>query len=273
MQFLFEEMTGRNRKHMQQDPFIKRTRYTLLDNIRGFAMINMILFHGTWDLVYVYGVDWDWYKGVGAYIWQQSICWTFILLSGFCWSLGRKRLKRGWMVFCAGALVTIATLIFMWENRVIFGILTLLGSCMLFMVPMDKFLKKIPPELGAVICFGLFVITRNCNRGYLGFEGWKLAELPEELYQGMFATYIGFLAPDFYSTDYFSLLPWMFLFVSGYFIYHIFEKRKWTSKFLEMKRLPVANYMGRHSLVIYLIHQPILYLLCTVGNMVWENIT
>ena len=50
----------------------------------------MIAYHACWDLVYLFHADWDWYRGTGAYIWQQSICWTFILLSGFCFSLGRR---------------------------------------------------------------------------------------------------------------------------------------------------------------------------------------
>ncbi|MDE7404312.1 MAG: DUF1624 domain-containing protein, partial [Lachnospiraceae bacterium] len=68
----------------------KSFRYGVLDGIRGFVVISMILYHACWDLVYIFGKDWSWYRGRGAYIWQQSICWSFILLSGFCWSLGKK---------------------------------------------------------------------------------------------------------------------------------------------------------------------------------------
>ena len=254
-------------RRMQQEGVSKRKRYTILDNIRGTTLLSMIAYHGTWDLVYLYGVDWNWYESTAAYIWQQSICWTFILLSGFCWSLGRKRLKRGLCVSAGGILVTLVMLIFMWDSRVIFGVLTLLGSCMLLMVPMDKFLRKIVPEIGLFASALLFVITRNCNRGYLGFEKWKILSLPDSLYQGYITTYLGFPASDFYSTDYFSLIPWIFLFLCGYFIYHIFHRRNLLCKLPDMKKLPVANFIGRHSLIVYLLHQPVLYLLCMVGNL------
>lgn len=237
-------------------------RYALLDSIRGITLLSMILYHGTWDLVYLCGIKWDWYKGTGAYVWQQSICWTFIFLSGFCWPLGKKHLKRGLMVFGGGILVSVVTCLFLPENRVVFGVLTLIGSCMLLMIPLDKLLKKIPAKTGILFSILLFILTRNINRGYLGFEAVNLLRLPKTWYRGIPATYLGFPSPDFFSTDYFSLFPWLFLFVSGYYLYHIFEKKKilgypffqWNSAFF--------SFMGRNSLLIYLLHQPVLYLVC-----------
>ena len=74
-----------------------RRRYQTLDTLRGVTIVSMILYHACWDLVWIFGADWPWYRSDGAYLWQQSICWTFILLSGYCWSLGRHRLRRGLM--------------------------------------------------------------------------------------------------------------------------------------------------------------------------------
>lgn len=107
------------------------TRYALLDELRGLDLISMMLYHGTWDAVYLFGVAVPWYAGTPGRLWQQSICWVFILLSGFCVPLGHRTLKRGAQVFAAGALVTVVTLVFMPEDRVVFGVLTFLGSAML----------------------------------------------------------------------------------------------------------------------------------------------
>ena len=82
-----------------------KNRYALIDTIRGLALVSMIGYHGAWNLVYLYGMDWKWYQGREAFFWQQSICWTFILLSGFCWSMGRRQLKNGITVFLSGLLV------------------------------------------------------------------------------------------------------------------------------------------------------------------------
>lgn len=238
----------------------KNNRYALLDSIRGITLLSMILFHGTWDLVYLYGKNWEWYRGNGAYIWQQSICWTFILLSGFCWSLGKRHLRRGLLVFGGGLLVTFVTLIVMPENRVVFGVLTLIGSCMLIMILLNKGFQKVPAVVGFAVSFILFMLTRNVNEGYLGFEGLNLRKLPGEWYRGYVGAYFGFPPARFFSTDYFSLIPWLFLFVSGYFLYRIFEKKGFLENPLFGINIPLFSFLGRNSLLIYLLHQPVLYL-------------
>lgn len=242
----------------------KAGRYHLLDSIRGITLLSMICYHGIWDLVYLYGREWSWYKGTGAYVWQQSICWTFIFLSGFCWPLGKRPLKRGLTVFAGGALVSAATCLIMPESRVIFGVLSFIGSCMLLMIPLDKLLKKLLPEAGILLSLILFVLTRNINRGFLGFESVNLVKLPASWYQGMIPTFLGFTSPDFFSTDYFSLFPWCFLFISGYYLYRIIAEKGILCLPLFQWKLPFLGFLGRHSLLIYLLHQPVLYLVLTI---------
>lgn len=242
----------------------KRKRYHLLDGIRGIVLLSMTAYHFSWNMVYLYGAKWAWYRSTGAYVWQQSICWTFILLSGFCWSMGKQPLKRGLLVFGGGLLVTAVTLAVMPYNRVVFGVLTCIGSAMLLMIPLDKILTKILPELGMIGSFGLFVLTRNINRGCLGFEGFRFASLPVEWYRDLLTAYIGMPPAHFYSTDYFSVIPWLFLFITGYFLYGVCKKYgilQW--KILE-KQIPFFDFLGKHSLLVYLLHQPILYLLLEV---------
>ena len=72
----------------------KSGRIWELDALRGATLISMAAYHGMWDLVYLFGLRADWYSETPGYLWQQSICWCFILLSGFCWGLGRRPVKR-----------------------------------------------------------------------------------------------------------------------------------------------------------------------------------
>ena len=65
-------------------------RYRLLDELRGLDLISMMLYHGMWDVVFLFGVAQKWYTGRPGFVWQQSICWVFILLSGFCWGIIRS---------------------------------------------------------------------------------------------------------------------------------------------------------------------------------------
>ena len=90
----------------------------LLDELRGLDLISMMLYHGMWDVVFLFGVAQKWYTGRPGFVWQQSICWVFILLSGFCLPLGHRPLRRGLIVSGAGVLVTVVTLLFMPEDRV-----------------------------------------------------------------------------------------------------------------------------------------------------------
>ena len=60
----------------------KRKRLHGLDLIRGVTLLSMIAFHTTWDLVFLFGVPFDAFRRLPGEIWQQSICWVFLILSG-----------------------------------------------------------------------------------------------------------------------------------------------------------------------------------------------
>ena len=236
-----------------------RTRYYALDDIRGITLISMIFYHAMWDIVFILGKDIKWYNEAPGYIWQQSIGWTFILLSCFCWQLGRHRLKRGITVFMAGLLVTAVTILAMPQNRVIFGVLTFIGSAMLIMIPFDKFLRKCKAGVGLALSLALFFISRDINSGWIGFESIRLVKVPQFFYDNLFTTYLGFPNRGFFSTDYYSLFPWLFLFMAGYFLYNILEKSGFL-KSLSKSIFPGVGILGRFSLIIYMVHQPLIYL-------------
>ena len=236
----------------------KAGRLAGLDTIRGITLLSMMLYHTCWDLVFLFGKKIPGYSGLGGYVWQQSICWTFILLAGFCWSLGSHHLKRGLIVFGSGILITFVTLLVMPESRVIFGVLTLIGSCMLLLIPMEKLLLKLCAEIGLAGSFLLFLLFRNVNTGYLGFENWNILKLPDGFYENLFTTYLGFPQKGFFSADYFSLLPWFFLFLTGFYLYQLVQKNHMMEKLFSW-RVPGFDVIGRHSLLIYLLHQPVVF--------------
>ena len=275
-------------------------RYQLLDTLRGFSLVSMILFHACWDLVYLFGYDWPWYKGTPGYLWQQSICWMFILISGFCMGLKQegqalpfadkqavtednsslrsdckqelteeKRTlwsdcKRGLVVLAAGILITIATLLFSPQTKIIFGVLFFLGVSMILTAMLRPAFRKIPPFIGMLCAGVLFFVLRNINDGNLGFETIVLFPLPNFLYeQGLLATFFGFQDKNFFSTDYFSLIPWYFLFLVGYFLCRCFLEKNSSAALPEFfkKGISVFEIIGQHSLPVYLLHQPVILLL------------
>ncbi len=248
-------------------------RYRKLDGLRGLTLISMILYHAMWDMIFIFGQSHPWYTQIQGYIWQQSICWCFILLSGFVWSLGKHHFSRGAAVFIAGLIVTIVTVVFMPDDVVYFGVLTLIGSCMILMTVLDPLFRHLPALESMIASFLLFIVTRHAQYGYIGFTGLKIAPqagpitrtLPASLYKNWFTTWVGFPVKDFYSTDYFPLLPWFFLFLTGYFLYHmIHKKHNRLLNSLTRGWLPPLEWLGRHSLGIYLLHQPVIYLVLTL---------
>ena len=119
---------------------------------------------GAINLMEGYGNDNPGAKSHGAYIWQQSICWTFILLAGFSWHLGKKHMKRGLWAFGGGVVVSLVTAIVLPNDRVRYGVLTLIGSCILIWILLDKVLKKIPAGVGVSVSFVLFLILRSWTK-------------------------------------------------------------------------------------------------------------
>lgn len=234
------------------------SRLAVLDWLRGGNLLIMMIYHAMWDLVYIFRVDIPWYRTNWGFLWQQSICWTFILLSGFCFRLGKRPMKRGLVVLAASVVISLVSILAMPDSAVLFGVLTLMGSAMVLMIPLDKLLRKVNPWLGIAVSFALFGFTRYVSRGYLGFFSAELISLPEGLYQNLLTAYLGFPAPEFSSSDYFPLLPWLFLYICGYFLYEIFRRRN-LLRHLRRPRIAPLEWVGKHSLLLYLLHQPVIY--------------
>lgn len=234
-----------------------RPHYGLLDTVRGVCILSMVAYHGMYDLVDIFGLPSAWYTGLPGYIWQQSICWTFILLSGMCWQLSRHHVKRGLLLVGCGAAISLITWLVMPSQRILYGVLNLLGLSALLLIPLDKLFRKIPAWAGLGGALLLFALTKNVSRGSLGFEGLVLCQLPSWLYATDLLAVVGFPSPTFWSTDYFPLLPWFFLFCAGYFLWGLLSQSERAKERLAPGVRPLS-FLGRHSLIIYLAHQPVL---------------
>ena len=241
-----------------------KKRLGLIDTLRGITICSMILYHALWDLVYIYKVNLPFMHTAGAFLWQQSICWSFILISGFCWSMGQHPVRHGILVSALGILITCVTVWFMPDQRIVFGILTFLGSAMLILYPLDRFLRKIPPVPGALLSFFFFLFCYDVNRQMIGIASWHRM-LPDAMYRNYLTAYLGFPFRKFFSTDYFSIFPWIFLYLTGYYLHKIYDRYladkidiAWEEKFF--------SRLGRYSLWIYMIHQPLLTAVFMAGS-------
>lgn len=235
----------------------EQTRYFLIDGIRGFAILNMVLFHFLYDVYIIFGKNPHWYGKTEIYVWQQMICWTFIFISGFVWKWGkRKNLQRGLMLNAFGLVISAVTWIATPQEAVWFGILNFMGCAILLMFLLERMLEKIPPGLGLAAGFFLFLFFRKVQEGILGFGGRFVFSLPDEWYEAGVLTPFGFPFPEFLSSDYFPILPWIFLYICGFYAQMIFA-RKGEWKEFGRKKLPLMSVLGTKAIWIYLLHQPV----------------
>lgn len=234
----------------------KKPRYYLIDSLRGFALINMLLFHLLYDLFMIYEIDSSWYFQPLTVVWEHFICVSFILISGISFNLSHRAYKRGIVLNLFGFAVTAVTVIAIPEQAIWFGILNLLGCSMLILQPLRAKLEKIKPLCGTVFSLLFFAFTYGIPKRFVGFFDIKFFNLPDVLYGCKWLSFLGLKSEDFYSTDYFPIIPWVFLFAAGYFIWR-FIKSINADKFFMLK-IPVLGLIGRCSLWIYLVHQPLI---------------
>lgn len=243
----------------------KKNRIEILDELRGFAILAMIVHHVFYDIGFVMGLDWG-YRVFDVLCNLQPIFWTlFIVISGICSQLSRNTIKRGLIVLLGGLVVTFVTVVIMplmgiTGAEIYFGILTCLGLCMIITGLFKVQINRTNTKVGMVVCAVLFFATYSISTGSLLFG---LIDLPDVLYSTNWLMPFGMFSNSFYSADYFALIPWLFMFIFGAFLGKYAKKGEfpqWTYK----KRSAPLSFIGRNSLWVYLAHQPVIYALCFV---------
>ena len=215
-----------------------------LDALRGLALLGMMGIHFVYDLVDLFGV-WNWQQPAWYLCFKNNYGAVFFLISGISATLGSHPVKRGAQVFLCGFLCTGVTLAmyllgFAGKGIVIYiGVLQCLGLCMMLW----PLFRRCPDwALGAL---GLAMMIAGWYLRTQAFPFWLLTPL-------------GFAPYGFTSSDYFPLLPNF-----GYFLLGaVVGKRAYAGRRSLFPRetppLGLFRWMGRHSLMIYLLHQPVL---------------
>lgn len=211
-------------------------RYIELDLLRTAAIAGMIIYHLAFDLSQFYNWDIDVFSG-GWKIFQVTVASLFLLLVGITSSFSNRHiLKRFLRIGAAALLVTIATYIIDPNTYVRFGVLHLIAVSAVC-IPLLACLRAwlIIPGI-ALLIVGPAVSSLSINSPLL---------LPLGI------TYAGFS-----TVDYFPLIPWFGVVLIGYGI-GPFSVR-WMRLRENSSQLSVLAAPGKHSLMLYLIHQPII---------------
>jgi uncharacterized membrane protein len=233
-------------------------RFWEVDFLRGWALIMMILFHSVFDLGYFGVWEVDIYSGFWFYFARLTAS-LFLLLVGVSLVLSYSRaerkaraeqfrfrlLKRSIWIFSLGMGITLATYLVLGNGFIIFGVLHLIGVSLLLAYP---FLKL--HRLNAI--FGLLFILVGLYFQNLSIDyPWLL--------------WLGLVPPEFYSLDYFPIFPWFGVILMGIalgdLLYRGYRRRIALPNLSGSSSVKPVAFLGRNSLAIYLIHQPVLIIL------------
>lgn len=236
-----------------------KERFWEIDSLRGVAIITMIIYHFLFDINFfgVYQIDVN-----GGFLWfmARTTAFTFIFLVGVSLTLSSSRaeitgqytgggmfkkfLIRGLKIFSLGLLITLVTWIFIPQEFIMFGVLHFIGISIILAYP---FLKRKYLDL----ILGLFVIGTGIYLANYTFDfNWLL--------------WLGFIPNTLQTVDYFPLFPWFGVILLGLFsgslLYKNYERRFKLTDLSNTYPVRGFSFLGRNSLVIYLIHQPVLIL-------------
>lgn len=238
----------------------KKDRIFLIDEIRGFCIICMVLYHIVYDIQFIFNIDIPAFHSEIMNLIRDFFAATFIFISGVSCNLSRNNLKRGIICFLIGIVMTIATYFIIPDQFILFGILHFLGISMIIFAISEKFIKKWNIKLAIPILLLLFIITYKIPNGFIGIKGIFTFDIPSSLYDLNFIFPFGVLPYGTSSADYFPLLPWIFIFAIGS-ILGIYFKKQTVNPIFFKNNIPILSYFGKHTLIIYILHQPVIFIL------------
>lgn len=239
-------------------------RYWEIDALRGVAILMMVIYHLAYDLT-LFG----YYQAnvfVGPWrVFARVIAILFTLLVGGSlalshartsqqasgWSLYKNYLARGLKLVGWGMVITLVTWAYMGKVVIIFGILHLIGAAIILTYPFLSFRLVNLPIGVAIIALGVYLNQLPVT------HPWLLL--------------LGLRPPTLYQLDYFPLLPWFGVVLLGVFIGQLLYPggvRQFDLPNLgEWSGMKELAWLGCRSLAIYLVHQPFLFAIFTLVNV------
>lgn len=226
-------------------------RIDALDAARGVALATMAIYHFSWDLKWFGVVDWPVDSGLGWRIFAMSIAGSFLFLVGVGQVLAHRRsirvdraLRRAGKIALAAAAISLATYFALAEQYVRFGILHAIAAGSLLALPA----LRAPLWLVAALAIAAVAAPHLVSLSFPG-DAWLM--------------WTGLVAEPPLSVDYVPLLPWMAAILAGVVAGRLalaaglFARlAAWTARGPAGR---LAALAGRHSLLVYLAHQPILF--------------
>ncbi|MCK7612641.1 heparan-alpha-glucosaminide N-acetyltransferase [Roseibium sediminicola] len=235
------------------------TRLAVIDLARGLAVVAMAIYHFSWDLSWFGLVDWPVAQGANWRIFAGSIAGSFLFLAGVSLDLAHHngiRWRAFWrrlaVIVAAAVSVSLVTYFTFGDSYVRFGILHCIALSSLIALPFARL------PLWSVIAASALVLSSPL---------WATSSV----FDGQVWLWTGLGLPDFGSVDYVPLAPWAGVTLAG-LAFSSTARRLGLWELMAHLRFSgwpgiATRFCGRHSLIIYLLHQPALY------GLVWASVT
>ena len=229
---------------------LQKRRWPALDVARGVAILAMIAFHFTWDLGFFGIVDYDISFTPEGRLLAHIIAGSFLFMVGMGLALAHRGtfnqkafLRRFRFVAGAALLVSLGTYFTMPDEWIFFGVLHCIALSSLLALPLLRAPIVLVAGLAVTAIAAPFVVAHPFFDQPMLFWLGLNQVLPR-------------------TNDYVPLLPWFGVVLAGVVATRLADQHQAVSEWLQqpLKRA-IAHFlarMGRFSLPIYLIHQPIL---------------
>jgi len=228
-------------------------RIQIIDALRGFAVVLMVAHHLLYNLAEFLGAPWWLFSNPVFDVLHYIFAGLFILLSGVSSRFSRGNVERGSIAIVLAVMISYVT--YRMDMPIWFGVLHLLGFSMLFFGLTQRFWDLIPKKAAPFIYIALIVLSALAKT--------NIPLATENVWLNDALNILGWPQPGFRSFDYFPLLPWVFVFLLGTWAGIYIKDRKLPGWFYEAAP-PVFPAIGRKALLIYVLHQPVLYALVMV---------
>ena len=249
-----------------------KKRVYILDIIRGILIIYVVYYHFMYDLNDIMGHEIGYLYSEWFSTMRDCMSGSLIFISGISCNFSRNNIKRGARTSLIALLLSTVTAVVMPSQTIIFGILHLLGMMMLMYglgelaankIRRKKVQKKEASMPVRVVLMSIFLILffvcRNVYYGWLTFGNFRLY-LPDVLYGGSngFLYIMGFWQ-RLSSADYYPLIPFVFMYLTGYFAAQVAQASSLEAPaWAYANPIPALAVLGRHALPFYLLHQPVI---------------
>ena len=225
-----------------------KKRIEIIDAMRGLAVVLMVIHHLLYNLTAFFDAPSWLFTNPVFDVLHYIFAGLFIFLSGVSSRFSRGNVQRGSIAMVLAMLITYVT--YRMDMPIWFGVLHLLGFSMIFFGLAQKLIDLVPRKAAPFIYITL-IVAGALFKTYVPI-------VSENPWLRDILSVLGWPQPGFRSFDYFPILPWIFVFLLGTWAGIYIRDRKLPGWFYEAKP-PIFPAIGRKSMLIYILHQPVLY--------------